>query len=133
MDNNTAVSQEGFETMEEHNSKPENAQLTLFSLQEMAVSNTHSIEELQNQIKTANEMYADTFNNNPSYREEAEKVKEVQKGLKVVKTNIERQPSVIAQAQKLKELKSELKEKKASVSDYAMEVMHLSQAHHLFQ
>lgn len=120
------ISQEGFQTAEEYNSKPENQQMTLFSLQELAVSNTNSIEEIQKQLKTATEMYNDSFANDAKFKEEQEKVKDQQKSLKVVKANIERQPSVIAMANKVKELKNELKEKKASVSDYAMEVFRMS-------
>ena len=118
MDNN--ISQEGFPTLEDL--QPQNQQLTLFSLQDLAVKNTFSLSTLSEQLKTATQMYNDAFLNHAQYHEAQEKVKEATKALKVVKEQIGRQPAMIELESKMTEIKNEMKEKKGSISSYALEI-----------
>jgi predicted RNase H-like nuclease (RuvC/YqgF family) len=117
MDENT-VSQEGFPTLED-----QDGQQLLFNLQELAVNNTHSIEQLQKDLKTTQEMITDAFKSDARYKEEDERVKDQSKSLRQIKASINERPEMQSLLLKSKDLKRELKDKKTAVSDYALEVM----------
>lgn len=120
MDN--VVSQEGFTTLDEYREKNGGEQLELFQLQEFAVKNTDSLSGIEEKLKRANEMLTDVYLNEPTYKEQQEKVKEQQKQLKVIKSQIESQPSVIGLINQVKEIKSEKKDRRVMISDYALEI-----------
>lgn len=120
------ISQEGFATLDETNAVEQNEQLTLFSLQELAVNTTRTIERVQEELKTAQEMLKDAYENNATYKEKKEALKEPTQALKGVKTELSRLPEMIALSDKVKELKNEVKEKRQSVSEYALEVYRLT-------
>lgn len=124
MDEQSAISQEGFPTLEDTPTVA-NEQMTLFSLQELAVNNTKTVEQIQVQLKTAQEMYKDGFLQSEEYKSKDQEVKDKSRELKQVKERLSMQPSLNAQAQKIKELKNELKEKKAAISDYALEILRM--------
>lgn len=74
-------------------------------------------EKLKQEIRTTREMYEDSFNNNPTYREHAEKVKDASRAKASVKLEIRKQPSVANLEQRLKDLKFDLREKNKTLSD----------------
>lgn len=76
-----------------------------------------SMDKLKDEIKTKREMYADSFNNNPTYREHAEKVKEASKTKASVKLQIAKQPSVASLEHELKDLRYDLREKQRTLGD----------------
>ena len=51
----------------------------LLSLEELIKNHIESTQKLREEIKQAREMFEDSFNNNPTYREHSERVKEVSK------------------------------------------------------
>lgn len=123
MEPNT-VTQDGFPTLEQFNqqSGQDKDQMTLFSLQELAVRETDSITSLQDKIKNAKEMLDSAFEIDDVFMSAKNNSESANKQLKGVKQEISRRPEVISLDGKLKELKNELKEKKEMISSYAMEV-----------
>jgi predicted RNase H-like nuclease (RuvC/YqgF family) len=123
MDEQSTVSQDGFQTVEEFNATEGNKQMTLFNLKELAVNNTWSLEKLQAEVKTVKKMYDEVFDGDVTYKEEKEWVEEQSKNLRQIKASIKDRPEMRNLEMKMKDLKRELKEKKSAVSDYALEVL----------
>lgn len=114
----TGISQDGFPVLGEN---PE--QLSLFSLQDMAIKSTKTVFEMKKQLKTVREMVSDALVSNSIYHDQHEKVKEVAKQLNVIKGQIESQDSIVALKAKMKTIRQEIKEKNMAVSDYTIEVI----------
>lgn len=89
----------------------------LLSLEELIKNHIESMEKLRVELKKNREMLDDSFNNNPTYREHVEKVKEVTKGKSSVKQQIAKQPSVALLDQKVKDLRFDINEKNKTLSD----------------
>lgn len=90
---------------------------TLLNLEELIKNHIESIDKLKDEIKQAREMFEDSFNNNPVYRERSEQLKDVAKGRNSVKQEISKQPSVATVAQKLKDLRFDMNEQNKTLSD----------------
>jgi len=89
----------------------------LLSLEELIKNHIDSIAKLKLELKQQREMYEDSFNSNPTYREHVEKVKEVTKAKNVLRQEISKQPSVAVLAQKVKDLRFDVNEKNKTLSD----------------
>lgn len=89
----------------------------LLSLEELIKNHIESIDKLKLELKQHREMFEDSFNNSPTYREHLEKVKEVTKAKSQVKQQITKQPSVALLEQKVKDLRFDLNEKNKTLSD----------------
>lgn len=100
----------------------------LMSLEEMIKNNIESIDKLRNELKAQREMFEDSFANNPTYRENAERVKEVTKVKSQTKAQIMNQPSVLQLANKIKGARSEIKERQGALSDYLKEYQRMTGA-----
>jgi hypothetical protein len=93
-------------------------QSTVFlSLEELIKNHIDSIAKLKVELKKEREMYDDSFNNDPVYREHDEKVKEATKAKLSVKKQIGSQPSVALLAQKVKDLRFDISEQNKTLSD----------------
>jgi xylose isomerase len=90
---------------------------TMLNLEELIKNHIDAIEKMKLELKTAREMYEDSFNNNPTYREHQEKVKEVQKGKNSVRAEIAKQPSVATLEQKVKDIRFDISEQSKTLSD----------------
>lgn len=90
---------------------------TMLNLEELIKNHIDSIDKLKEELKTAREMFEDSFNNNPTYREHLDKVKEVQKGKNSVRAEIAKQPSVAVLEQKVKDIRFDISEKGKTLSD----------------
>src|SRR5947207_2722090 len=66
----------------------------LLSLEELIKNHIENIDKLRTDLKAQKEMYEDSFNNNPTYREHTQRVKEVNKARLSVRQQIAKQPSV---------------------------------------
>jgi hypothetical protein len=104
----------------------ENQAQVILSLEELIKNNIANIDKLRNDVKQHQEMYNDSFENDPTYRENAEKVKEANKVKSTTRENIAKQPSVIQLVQKVKDMRVELKERQAALSDYLLEYQRLT-------
>ena len=89
----------------------------LLSLEELIKNHIDSIDKLRDEIKKSREMFEDSFDNNPTYREHEERLKEVSKGRNSVRQEIGKQPSVAGIAQKLKDLRFDFNEQGKTLSD----------------
>ena len=89
----------------------------MLSLEELIKNHIESIEKLKLEVKQAKEMFDDSFESNPTYREHMEKVKDVTKSKNALRQQIVKQPSVSQLEQKVKDLRFDLSEKNKTLSD----------------
>ena len=89
----------------------------LLSLEELIKNHIESIDKLKLEVKQQKEMLEDSFNNNPTYHEHDEKVKDVIKAKNSVRQEISKQPSVATLSQKVKDLRFDISEKSKTLSD----------------
>ncbi len=87
------------------------------NLAELINNHIESIDKLKEELKNVREMFEDSFNNDPTYKENLEKVKEALKGKNTVRQNIAKQPSVAALEQKVKDLRFDINESSKTLSD----------------
>ena len=103
----------------------------LLSLEEMIKNNIESIDKLRNELKQQREMFEDAFNNNPTYREHSERVKEVNKVKSQTRQQILNQPAVLDLSNKIKSNRSEIKERQGALSDYLKEYQRMTGANEI--
>lgn len=124
------VKQEELTATEEPQETPPPAQggevEVLFSLESLIKNNIASIDKLTEELKQLRNMFADSFNNDPVYKENEQKAKEAAKVKNTTKQNILKQPSVAQTADKIKTIGAELREKKNSLSDYLLEYQRMA-------
>ncbi len=89
----------------------------MINLEELIKNHIESIDKLRDEVKQAREMFEDSFNNNPTYMQESEKLKEAAKTKNSIKQTIAKQPSVATVAQKVKDLRFDLSEQLKTLSD----------------
>lgn len=107
------------EEVEESVDAPQtNDQVTaMLSLEELIKNHIDSIDKLREEIKQQKEMFEDSFNNNPTYHEHTERVKEANKAKSSVRQQIAKQPSVAMLDQKIKDLRFDMSEQNKTLSD----------------
>jgi hypothetical protein len=98
----------------------------LLSLEELIKNHIASIDKNAEEIKKMQQMYTDSFENDPVYRENEAKAKEAAKVRNTTRENIAKQPAVADLANKIKNLRMELKESKTSLSDYLLEYQRMT-------
>lgn len=98
----------------------------LLNLEEMIKSYITSLDRLRDEQRKHREMFEDSFQNDPIFRENSEKAKEALKVKNTTRQQIVSQPSVIAIANKIKSVSGEIKEKQNSLSDYLLEYQRLT-------
>lgn len=89
----------------------------LMSLEELIKNHIIAIDKLRDELKQQREMFEDSFNNNVTYREHVEKVKEANKAKSSVRQQIAKQPGVAMLDQKIKDLRFDVSEKNKTLSD----------------
>jgi xylose isomerase len=89
----------------------------MLNLEELIKNHIEAIEKMKLELKTAREMFEDSFNNNPTYREHLDKVKDVQKAKNSVRAEIAKQPSVATLEQKVKDIRFDISEQSKTLSD----------------
>jgi hypothetical protein len=100
----------------------------LLSLEEMIITNIDTLEKLQQEVRKHREMFDDSFNNDPVFREHTERVKEANKVKSATKQQIMKQPSVMQLSNQVKSIRQEIKERQSSLSDYLQEYQRLTGA-----
>lgn len=90
---------------------------SMFSLEELIKNHIESISKLREEIKQVREMFEDSFNNNPTYKEASDRLKDVAKSRNSVRQQIAKQPSVGSLVQKLKDFRFDLNEQQKTLSD----------------
>lgn len=89
----------------------------LLSLEELIKNHIESIDKMRDEIRQVREMFEDSFNNNPTYREHTERAKKTAKERNSVRQQIVKQPSVATLAQKMKDLRFDMSEQTKTLSD----------------
>jgi predicted nuclease with TOPRIM domain len=106
------------EVVEETDTPQANDQVTaMLSLEELIKNHIDSIDKLREEIKQQKEMFEDSFNNNPTYHEHTERVKEANKAKSSVRQQIAKQPSVAMLDQKIKDMRFDVSEQSKTLSD----------------
>lgn len=100
----------------------------LLSLEEMIKNNIAAIDKLSAELKEKRNMFIDSFQNDPTYKEHEEKAKEANVTKQQTKQQILKQPAVMQMAEKIKSMTADLKERKAALSDYLLEYQRMTQA-----
>jgi len=90
---------------------------SFLNLEELIKNHIEAIDKLKVELKQQREMFEDSFGNNPTYRENVEKVKEVNKAKLSVRAEIAKQPSVATLKQKVDDLRFDLNEQSKTLSD----------------
>lgn len=98
----------------------------LLALEDMIKHNIVSIDNLRGEQKKYREMLSDSFENDSTFKEHADKVKEVNKVKLATKQQILKQPSVVTVSEKVKNISSEIKEKQLTLSDYLLEYQRMT-------
>jgi len=98
----------------------------LLNLEELIKNYIDSIEKITDALKQHRQMFADGFENNPTYRELEDKVKKENRARLELRQQILGQQSMRELAQKIKDMGTELREKKTSLSDYLLEYQRLA-------
>ncbi|GDX61769.1 hypothetical protein LBMAG33_0790 [Candidatus Levyibacteriota bacterium] len=98
----------------------------LLSLESLIKRNISKIEKLREDLKKSKQMLSDSFENDPTFREHAEKAKETSNIKNTTRQEILKQPSVSSVSAKVRDMSSELKEIQNSLSDYLKEYQRLS-------
>ncbi|HEX8931602.1 MAG TPA: hypothetical protein VF810_00425 [Patescibacteria group bacterium] len=90
---------------------------SFLNLEELIKNHIEAIDKLKDELKKQREMFEDSFNNNPTYHEHVEKVKEVTKAKNSVRQEIAKQPSVAALKQKVDDTRFDINEQSKTLSD----------------
>ncbi len=104
-------------SVEERQVQPGSEADALLSLESLAKRKIEKIEKLKKELRDVREMYNDTFNNNPKYRDHSEKVKEATREKNAIKKELLRKPDVAKLGQKITDLKFDLNETTKTLSD----------------
>lgn len=91
------------------------------NLENLIKSHAESIEKMQTDLKAKREMFEDSFGNNPTYREHAEKVKEATKAKASVKLEISKQPAVAKLKQEISDIKFSINESKKTMGELLLD------------
>jgi len=86
------------------------------SLENLIKTHIKKIDEMQEEIKKHREMFEDSFNNNPTYRECADKAQMANKTKLSMRNHILKEPAVAQLNQKLKDMRTDSKELKKTLS-----------------
>lgn len=111
------ITDDGDKTILEIPLSGEDQVATLLNLEDLIKNHIESIDKLKLELKQNREMLEDSFNNNPTYHEHDEKVKDVTKAKNSVRLEIAKQPSVATLNQKVKDLRFDMNEKSKTLSD----------------
>jgi hypothetical protein len=116
------------DALAEQGSSEENQATVLLSLEELIKNHIASIDTLKDELKKHREMFADSFINNETYRENEAQVKEANKKKSQTREQILNQPAMRDLGAKIKSLSSDLRERQSAISDYLLEYQRMSGA-----
>ena len=92
----------------------------------MIKSHLTSIDKIEGEYSKHKDMLEDFFNNDPTYKEHAEKAKEATRIKSKTRNEIMKQPQVALLAEKVKDMRQELKDLQGALSDYLREYQRMS-------
>ncbi len=93
----------------------------IVALENLIKSKVESIGKLSDELKKKNEMFVDSFNNNPTFRDHNEKVKEATRARMSVKSEISKMPDVARLKKEVEDMRFDIKKKKKELSDFLLD------------
>jgi hypothetical protein len=93
----------------------------LINMESLIKTHMSAIDKLEQEVRKNKEMLDDIFNNDPTFKEHADKAKEAAKVKQNTKAQVLKQPQAKQLDEKVKSLKSQLKENQDALSDYLQE------------
>lgn len=108
-----------------------NAATNLINLESLINRHIGDIEKLKEQLKTQKDMFNDSFNNDATYAEHAEKVKELNRQKNAAKQKVLRQPALVAIAERIAELKDDMKDLQEALSSYLKQYQEISKTNQI--
>lgn len=103
-----------------------NQGMVVIELENMIKSHLASIDKIEQEYSKHRDMLEDIFNNDTTYKEQAQKAKEAARIKNNTKQEIMKQASVATLAQKVKDMKREMNELQTALSDYLREFQRIS-------
>ena len=110
IDGEEVVEEEDNETALNNDAANAGGATELLSLEELIKNHVENMDKLKSDLRVQKEMFEDSFNNNPTFREHNDRVKEARKKLSSVRQEIAKQPSVTTLGQKIKDMRFDLGE-----------------------
>lgn len=104
----------------------ENSASVLINMESMIKNLISSFDRLRDELEKHQGMLDDIFNNDSTYQEHSQQVKEAAKIKSATKRQILKQPQAADLNNKIKSLKSQIKESKEGLSDYLGEYQKMS-------
>lgn len=99
----------------------DNAANDLITITNLIQSYIGNLDRASDELKAHKQMLQDSFGNDPTYREQDEKVKEVTKVRNATKQQILKQPTLRELAEKVKEMTQSVKDMREALSSYLQE------------
>jgi seryl-tRNA synthetase len=94
---------------------------SILHMESLIKNQVEAIRKLRDERQKTREQFDDSFNNNRTFREHTEKVKEVTKSKNSIRAEILKQPSVARLQQKVKDLNFDINEKEKTLSDLLLD------------
>ena len=99
---------------------------SLFAIENLIKSHVAHIDTVKTELGKQAEMMNDVLNNDSTYKDFADKIKDLTKKKSEAKQNILRSPSNASLNQKVKDMRQELKELKNALSNYLQQYQKLA-------
>lgn len=105
---------------------PPNGGTVIIELEGLIKTHISQVDKVSDALRKHKEMLDDIFNNNPTYKQHMDAVKEATRIKNNTRQEIMKQPQVAELAEKVKDMKFELKDLKGALSDYLREYQKMS-------
>lgn len=120
-----AVTTQTDESVSTNTSEPDGGTV-IIELEGLIKNHITSIDKVADALRKHKEMLDDIFNNNPTYKQHMEAVKEATRIKNNTRQEMMKQPQVAELSEKVKDMKGELKDLKGALSDYLREYQKMS-------
>lgn len=98
----------------------------LLSLEQLIKSTIRNLETLGTELSEKRQMFADSFENDATFKEIEDKAKEATKVKLQTKQQIVKQPSIAQIALRIKDIAQEMRERKSTLSEYLLEYLRIT-------
>lgn len=98
----------------------------LLSLEQLIKSTIRNLGTLGTELSEKRQMFADSFENDATFKEIEDKAKEATKVKLQTKLQIVKQPSIAQIALRIKDIAQEMRERKSTLSEYLLEYLRIT-------
>ncbi len=103
-----------------------NAGTVIIELEGLIKTHISQVDKVADALRKHKEMLDDIFNNNPTYKQHQDAVKEATRIKNNTRQEMMKQPQVAELSDKVKDMKTELKDLRGALSDYLREYQRMS-------